>query len=117
MTEPAVIGRLYDGTQLVKRIHLYKEGAPKVIQTNDMPPARLRELDSSLHEDAERRPIQFSVWEQTGWGTTDYLSFEEWMLDFGPRHPPQDAVVPRKDNPPVVVVRYADYQRQGSKLG
>jgi hypothetical protein len=114
---PAIIGRLFDGQQLVKRIHLYNEGAPQVIETNDMAPRRLRELDDSFYEDPSSRALPFSVWERTDWGGTDYLPLREWMLDFGPRHPPAAAIVPNKDGQPVVVVQYADYQRKGSRVG
>lgn len=114
---PATIGRLYDGTQLVKRIHLFNEGAPRIIQTNDMAPSRLRELDASFYEDGESRPIPFSLWEHTSWGGTDYLSHDEWMVEFGPQSPPEASVVQRSQRPPVVVVRYADYQRKGGGVG
>lgn len=113
---PATIGRLYDGHQLVKRINLHKEGAPEVIQTNDMPPPRLRELDASLHEDSSRRAIPFSIWNRTGWGSSDYLSYDEWMTEFGPNHPPEDSLLERPNKSTVVVVRYADYQRQGGRI-
>ena len=109
---PAIVGRLFDGHQLVKRIVL--DHAPTVIQTNDMPPPRLRELDASF---GERATVPFSIWEHSAWTGTDYLDIEEWMLEFGPQHPPVTSVVNRTDRPPVVVVRYADYQRQGGKLG
>ena len=114
---PVTVGRLFDGSQLVRKIHLGREGAPEIIQTNDSPPARLRELDASLHEDDANRLVPFSIWEHTGWGSTDYIEYREWMQDLGPRHPPAEAIVARQGKPPVVVVRYTDYQRKGSKLG
>lgn len=110
---PLIVGRLYDGKQLVKRVHL--ESALQVIQTNDMPPPRLRELDDSFEE--TNRPMPFSVWEYKAWGSTDYIDYPEWMTEFGPSSPPDTSLVNREGKSPVVVVIYADYQRQGGRIG
>ena len=114
-TTPLTVGRLFDGNQLVKRVLI--EYASKIIQTNDTPPQRLRELDDAFHEGDAHRTIPFSVWKHTAWSGTDYIDYDEWMREFGPKSPPLTAIVLRKDRPAVVVVRYADYQRQGSRIG
>lgn len=110
---PATVARLFDGKQLVKRVHI--ENATKIIQTNDMPPPLLKELDDSFGE--EHRVTPFSVWEHCAWAGTDYIDYEDWMVEFGPVSTPKTAMVPRKDKSPVVVVIYADYQRQGGRVG
>ncbi len=109
---PAVVARLYDGVQLIRERPLL-DGAPEVIQTMEEPPPRLQALESQFDKD---RPIGFSIWERVAWGSSSIIDLHEWHM-MVPNSPPKGSLVEMKDRPPMVAIRYVDYQRTGSRVG
>lgn len=113
MTTPVIVARLFDGKQLVREVpQFYLEIAPDEIQVIDAPPARLRELDKQFENSPSMVP--FSVWRRTALGGASILDREEWFM-MTPQDPPAFAVVLVEGRPPLVAVRYAEYQLKGRK--